>query len=98
MDYADDRFEWELEKAQLNAAKHGVTFAEACQAFDDPQAVEIFDEEHSLDEARYQLIGLSGSRLLFVIFTIREERQRIIHARKATKSMEQFYVEQNPSI
>lgn len=98
MTYADDRFEWELEKARLNADKHGVTFVEACQAFEDPHAIEIFDEEHSLDEARYQLIGLSGKRLLFVIFTVRGDRQRIIHARKATKSMEQFYVEQNPSI
>jgi uncharacterized DUF497 family protein len=98
MIYADDKFEWEVEKAQLNAAKHGVTFAEARQAFDDPRAVEIFDEAHSIDEARYQLIGLSGHRLLFVIFTVRGDRQRIIHARKATKTMEQFYVEQNPLV
>jgi uncharacterized protein len=98
MTYEDDRFEWDIEKAQLNAAKHGVTFEEARQAFDDPRAVEIFDEEHSIDEARYQLIGLSGKRLLFVIFTLRGERQRIIHARKTTKSMEQLYVEQNPPV
>ena len=98
MTYEEDRFEWEIEKAQLNAAKHGVTFEEARQAFDDPHAVEVFDEAHSIDEARYQLIGLSGHCLLFVIFTMRGARQRIIHARKATKSMEQFYVEQNPTL
>lgn len=98
MTYEDDSFVWEIEKAQLNAAKHGVTFEEARQAFADSHAVEVFDEAHSIDEARNQLIGLSGHRLLFVIFTVRGDRQRIIHARKATKSMEQFYVEQNPTL
>jgi uncharacterized protein len=95
MIYADEKFEWDTEKAGVNAAKHGVTFDEARGAFDDPHGVEVFDEEHSIDEARYQLIGLSARRLLFVVFTERGERKRLIHARKATKAMEQFYVEQN---
>ena len=96
--YRDAEFEWETEKAEINVGKHGISFEEASRAFDDPHAVEIFDEEHSIDEARYQLIGFSDRRMLFVVFTLRDERKRIIHARRATKSMERFYVEQNPQL
>jgi hypothetical protein len=95
MMYDDGRFQWDTGKSAVNAAKHGVTFEEAGLAFDDPLVVEIFDEEHSVDESRYQLIGISDRRLLFVVFTLRDDRTRIIHARKATKTMERFYVEQN---
>jgi hypothetical protein len=93
--YEDDQFEWDKGKAALNLVTHGVSFEEARDAFDDPHAIEIFDDEHSEDELRYQLIGLSGRRLLFVVFTGRGNRKRLIHARKATKPMEQLYVETN---
>jgi uncharacterized protein len=39
--YDDGRFQWDTEKAAVNAAKHGVTFEEACLPFDDPLAVKI---------------------------------------------------------
>jgi len=96
--YRDGEFEWETEKAEINFGKHNTSFEEASRAFDDPLAVEVFDEEHSINEARYQLIGLSDRRLLFVVFTLRGQRKRIIHARRATKSMEQLYAEQNPQL
>jgi uncharacterized protein len=93
--YDDGEYQWDTEKAALNAAKHGVTFEEARAVFNDPLSVEFFDEDHSITEARYQRIGLSDRRLLIVVFTERAERTRIIHARRATKAMEQLYVEQN---
>ncbi len=91
----DGRFEWDEDKAAINAAKHGVSFDEAIEVFDDPLRVEIFDDDHSLDEECYQIIGLSRRGLLFAVFTERSERIRIIHARKANNDMRILYVEQN---
>ena len=96
MDYTDERFSWNLEKAARNAQDHGVTFEEAKKVFDDPRDVELFDPDHSTpEEPRWIRIGLSERRLLFVAFTLRKDRIRIIHARRASKSMERIYVEQS---
>lgn len=95
MMHDDGKFEWDEDKAALNAAKHGVTFEEACEGLADLLRVEIFDDHHSLEEQRYQLLGLSARRLLFVVFTERNDRIRIVHARKANKTQERFYVEAN---
>ena len=89
-------FSWGEEKAAINEWNHGVSFEEAREVFDDPREVEFFDPAHSTpEEPRWVRIGLSGRRLLFVVFTHREDRIRIIHARKASKSMERIYVEEN---
>lgn len=99
MDYIDDRFSWDEEKAVINTRDHSISFEEACLVFDDPHEVELFDPDHSTpEEPRWVRIGLSGRCLLFVVFTIREDRIRIIHARKASKSMERIYVEQGRDI
>jgi len=96
LDYIDDRFCWDESKAAINERDHGVSFEEARQVFDDPREVVFFDPDHSTpEEARWVRIGLSERRLLFVVFTIRENRVRIIHARKASKSMERVYVEES---
>ena len=96
LDYTDDRFSWDEDKATINEGDHGVSFEEAKQVFDDPREVEFFDPDHSTrEEARWVRIGLSGHRLMFVVFTFREDRIRIIHARKASKSMERIYVEES---
>lgn len=89
----DGRFEWDEDKAALNAAKHGVTFAEACEVFDDPHEVEFFDRDHSEREARFARVGFSGKRLLLVIFTMRAGRIRLIHARKASQTLAKMYAE-----
>ena len=69
-----------------------MAFAEAVKVFDDSGAVEEYDAEHSDDEeARYSRIGLSDTRLLFVVFTVRAGKIRIIHARKADRIMEKIY-------
>ncbi len=87
-------FEWDPEKAQKNIQKHEVSFDEASSVFNDPMFITVLDDEHSSDEERYITIGLSNkSRLLLVAHTERENRIRIISARKATKHEEKFYEE-----
>jgi len=95
MIYDDGQFEWDEEKAEMNRRQHGVTFSEAREVFRDPREVVFFDHDHSEDEPRYQCIGLSGRRLLFVVYTMRGEKIRIIHARKATKRMTRIYEEES---
>ena len=82
------RFDWEQTKANANSKKHGVTFEEARTVFFDDFAVQFFDEEHSSDEERFLLLGLSSdAKLLLVCHCEREQGDviRIISARKATK-------------
>jgi hypothetical protein len=87
-------FEWDPEKAEKNTSKHEVGFEEACSVFDDPLFITVLDEEHSTDEERYITIGLSNrKRLLLVAHAERNNRIRIISARKATKNEEKFYQE-----
>jgi uncharacterized protein len=88
-------FEWDEDKAKLNEKKHGVTFQEAELAFEDESAVEIYDDLNSDEEIRFQIIALSPVRLLFVAFTLREEKIRIISARKANAKQVKIYNEFN---
>lgn len=85
-------FEWDKEKAVANFKKHGISFEEAELAFEDKNAIELFDELNSDEEIRYRLIALSPVRLLFISYTIREEETiRLISARKATSIERKFY-------
>ena len=88
-------FESDPPKAVKNFEKHGVSFDEASLAFFDPNAVEIFDDLHSDEEIRFQLLGISSVRLLFVGYTVRDERIHIITARKANARQVRYYNEQN---
>lgn len=86
------RFEWDPVKADVNLKRHGISFEEAVEAFFDPYAADDYDAEHSEYETRWNLIGLSGRRLLFVVYTEPEENViRIISARKAEKKHERIY-------
>ena len=92
----DPTFEWNESKASENRRKHGVTFEEARSAFLDENARVIPDPEHSDDEDRFVLLGLSVPlRLLVVVHCYREENNvvRIISARKANRSERQQYSE-----
>lgn len=82
------RFAWDMSKAALNKQKHGVSFEEAQTVFEDCEALRIFDPDHSEDEDRFLLLGMSSVlRLLVVCHCYREDDEliRIISARKATK-------------
>lgn len=88
------RFEWEPAKAKENLRKHGVSFEEAQTVFYDDYATEFFDEEHSKNEDRFLLLGLSSQlRLVMVCHCYRESDSviRIISARKATANEAKFY-------
>jgi len=82
-------FVWDDNKAALNQQKHGVGFTEAATVFDDENGLVIFDPDHSLDEDRFIILGMSYAlRLLVVCHCYREndEQIRIISARKATRN------------
>ncbi len=87
-------FEWDPSKATENFRKHGVSFYEAAEAFFDENAVELYDDGHSEDEVRFQLVGISSIRLLFVGYTVRGESIRIITARKANAKQTRYYNDQ----
>jgi len=91
-------FEWNRNKEKANTRNHGVSFNEAKTVFYDENAIEFFDEDHSLAENRYLMIGLSSKlRLLLVNYTVREEKDedviRIISSRKPTKKEQMVYFE-----
>jgi uncharacterized DUF497 family protein len=86
------RFEWDDKKAIENLANHGVSFGEATEVFYDPNALEDYDAGHSVDEARFMIIGLSSRRLLYVVYAERAVDQvRIISARKADRAEQEIY-------
>jgi len=85
-------FECDPAKAERNLAKHGVSFEEAVTAFSDPLSLTVFDPDHSTDEDRYFLQGVSSfGRLLVVAHTDRAARIRIISARLATRRERRSY-------
>lgn len=85
-------FRWDPAKARLNLQKHGVSFEEAASVFRDPLSVTISDPDHSFDEERFVLLGLSrNSRLLIVVHTETEDTIRIISAREADRQERRQY-------
>jgi uncharacterized DUF497 family protein len=85
-------FEWDPVKAEYNVSKHGVDFTEAATVFNDPLSITYTDPDHSLDEDRYIIIGLSiTNRLLIVAHTDRGEITRIISAREVTSRERKLY-------
>ena len=93
------KFEWDSAKATGNTRKHGVSFEEAQSVFYDEFAIQFFDEEHSGDEERFLLLGMStGARLLLVCHCEQEAGNiiRIISARQATKRESTFYGGEKP--
>jgi uncharacterized DUF497 family protein len=93
---ADLRFTWDPAKARTNIKNHGVSFAEAQTVFLDDRARLVDDPEHSHDEARFLLLGLSVRlRVLVVVHAYREATGviRLISARRATPRERQQYVQ-----
>jgi uncharacterized DUF497 family protein len=87
-------FEWDTAKARENDQKHGDTFREARTAFGDEHSITVDDPSHSLEDARFLLLGMSQlGRLLVVSLTERNDRIRIISARLATRRERHKYEE-----
>jgi uncharacterized DUF497 family protein len=87
-------FEWDRAKDSANRWKHGVGFDQASTVFGDPFSITIPDPDHSIDEERLVIVGMSDKRaLLIVVHTIRGERLRLISARSATSYEKRHYEE-----
>ena len=87
-------FEWDPEKAEANLSNHGVSFAEAVTAFGDPLAMNMADPDHSHNEQRFIVLGMSERyRLLVVSYTERPPSTRIISARLAIRHERKQYEE-----
>jgi uncharacterized DUF497 family protein len=84
------QFEWDEKKNAENLQKHGIDFAKAKDVFADPHAV-TFRSGVPLSEERYLTIGIVDDRLITVVFTIRNDRTRIISARRARKNEREVY-------
>jgi hypothetical protein len=88
------KFEWHGTKAAANLRKHGVSFDEAATVFADNLSHVFPDQDHTDDETRFLIIGMSeAGRVLVVSHTDREARTRIISAREATRKERNFYEE-----
>ncbi|MFZ0705342.1 MAG: BrnT family toxin [Candidatus Korobacteraceae bacterium] len=89
-------FEWDESKAKSNWRRHGVSFDLATTVFKDPFAVERLDDREDYDEQRFIILGMAkGQVLLFVAYAERDERIRIISARRATQHEQDDYFRQN---
>jgi uncharacterized DUF497 family protein len=88
-------FEWDDAKARANARKHAVTFERARSAFADSRAVAVLDDREDYGEERFILLGMAEETLLFVAYTERGERVRIISARRATRHEQTIYKQAN---
>jgi uncharacterized protein len=87
-------FSWDSRKAASNERKHGVSFEEAVTAFGDLLSFTVPDPDHSADENRFLLLGLSDqNRLLVVAHVERGDDTRIINARLATRRERTKYEE-----
>jgi hypothetical protein len=87
-------FEWNDKKNASNKRKHGVSFEDAQTVFFDENAIEFDDPDHSIQEKRFILLGLSQSLKVLVVchcYRSDESKIRIVSARKATKKEQGVY-------
>lgn len=83
-------YEWDPAKASSNLEKHGVDFADAVIALEDENALSMADDHP--DEERFVAMGIDAlGRVLVVVYTWRDERVRVISARKATPRERRLY-------
>ena len=90
------KFEWHEAKAAANWQAHGVSFELATTVFKDPFAIELVDDREDYGETRFLTLGMAeGQVLLYVAYTEREDRIRLISARRATQYEQDEYFRQN---
>lgn len=88
------RFVWDEAKSRDNLRKHRVSFEEAQTVFLDENAIRFFDPDHSADEDRFLMLGVSYRLRVLVVchcFRVDDSTIRIISARKADKAEEADY-------
>ena len=84
-------FEWDRAKAESNLKKHGVDFADAALVFEDEARLEWIDDGEEYGEDRFCTVGEVQGRIVFVAYTTRGDRIRLISARRATKQEREAY-------
>lgn len=90
-------FEWDEAKNKINQAKHGISFEEAQSVFEDAYAILFDDPDHSEEEERFLIIGMSSAKGICIVshcYRGADERIRIISARAATQKEKSVYIEQ----
>lgn len=88
-------FEWDERKNEINKVKHKVSFEEAQTVFYDERALVIDDPEHSQEEERFIILGMSTRANLLIVchcYRASDTVIRIISARKATKTESMHYI------
>lgn len=86
------RYQWDRDKATSNLNKHGIDFADAVSVFSDELAITIFED--CFEEERFITIGIDiFSRILVIVYTLRDNEIRLISARKATRRERRQYEE-----
>ncbi len=84
-------FEWDENKRKYNLGKHGIDFIDAIAIFDDPNRIE-FDNNRK-GEIRFETIGMVHDVILFLVYTSRGSKKRIISVRRASKNERKTYDE-----
>lgn len=90
-------FEWDENKNHINQCKHGISFDEAKTVFYDEYAILFDDPEHSADEDRFLIIGMTRRERVCIVshcYRGQEGRIRIISARKATAVEKKVYFDE----
>ena len=84
--------EFDPKKAIINFQEHKVDFVDAALVFADPLRIERRDDSEGniADEERWQTLGMVR-KVLFVVYTERGEKTRIISARAANKAEKRSY-------
>ena len=88
------RFDWDETKNAANIRKHGISFEEAQTVFLDENAIRYFDPDHSKDEARFIMLGISFKLRVLVVchcYRLNDSTIRLISARRANKRESQAY-------
>lgn len=84
-------FEWDENKRKYNLEKHGIDFIDAMAIFDDPDRIEFVNNRNG--ETRVQTIGMVNDVILFLVYTSRGKKKRIISVRRASKNERKAYDE-----
>ena len=89
-------FNWDENKNEINKKKHGLSFEEAVEVFEDENAILFDDPDHSLDEDRFLIIGAIRSTKIYIVSHCYRDNDnviRLISAREATKNEKRIYQE-----
>src|SRR5215475_11253859 len=89
-------FAWDIRKADSNFAKHGISFFEASEVFDDPMQYVLPDALHSDHEDRFSVIGrIHDGRIIALVFTLTDQDGiRLISARRAERTEIRLYMKE----